>query len=300
MKDNAIFSGIMPAMLTPYDENQKLIRSTVKKVMDYNYAAGVTGFYVCGGAGEGPILRPSLRMEMVEAVMEANAGRGKIIAHVGAPNFLDTIELARHAEACGVDAIASLAPTYQFNYTASELEAYYKALADSVDLPVMVYCTDKIPKDAIVGLMSNLIKVENIIGLKYTLDSYDKMLTLSRLNDGNICVINGPDSTLVCGLLMGARGGIGATYSIIPELYVNIYNKFTSGDIAGAVDLQSVAIKTVATLLAYSRNASIKSMKAVLCYLGFDYGYAAFPAEHYDAAKEAALIDELKQLGVIS
>lgn len=299
MKDKAMFSGIMPAMLTPYDENQKLIRHTVKKIMDLNYAAGVSGFYVCGGAGEGPVLRPSLRMEMIEAVMEANASRGKIIVHVGSPNILDTIELAKHAASCGSHAIASLAPTYQFNYTPAELEAYYRTLAESVDIPVMVYCTDKIPKDAVVGLMSNLIKVDNIIGLKYTMDNYDQMLTLTRLNDGNICVFNGPDSTLVCGLLMGAKGGIGATYSIMPELYVDIYKKFSSGNISGAVETQSLANKAISVLLAYSKTASIKSMKAVLRYLGLDYGDAAFPAEHYDAAKEAALVGELKQLGVI-
>lgn len=300
MKDKSLFSGIMPALLTPYDEHQRLIKPTVQKIMDRCYDAGVTGFYVCGGAGEGPVLRSSLRMEMTEAVLQANAHRGKIIVHVGSPNILDTIELAKHAAASGADAIASLAPTYQFNYTPSELEDYYRTLADSVDLPVMVYGTDKIPKGAIVGLMTNLMEVDNIIGLKYTMDNYADLLTLSRLNDGNICVINGPDSTLVCGLLMGASGGIGATYSIMPNLFVDIYEKFISGDITGAVEVQALANKAIASLLKYSKNASIKSVKAVLRSFGLEYGHAAYPAERYDAETEAALLGELRHLGVIA
>lgn len=84
------------------------------------------------------------------------------------------------------------------------------------------------------GLMEKLIHVPHIIGAKYTMPDYYLMHRLSELNGGDINIINGPDETLLCGLIMGADGGIGTTYNLIPDYYVHIYDAYKAGDIEEA------------------------------------------------------------------
>ena len=299
MKDNVKIRGILPALITPFDDEQHIKKASVKPLIDYGYAAGVNGFYICGGTGEGPVLRPSARMDMLEAVMDADNGRGQIVVHVGAPNALDTLDLARHAEKCGAAAISCLAPFYQYKYTAEELIDYYKRLADSVSTPLIVYAAGSLPASASLAVMKELLAVENVIGIKYSLDDYAAMMELKRLNGGNINVLNGPDDTLLCGLAVGADGGIGATYNIMPERYVQIYNAFMRGDINEARRIQSSCNDVLRALLKYSKNSTIKSLKAVLTMMGFDVGNAGYPAEHYPDDTMAALKDDMISLGIL-
>lgn len=299
MKDNILIKGILPALITPFDDGQMIRKASVKPLLDYGYSAGVDGFYVCGGTGEGPVLRPSARMDMLEAVMDANGGRGKIVVHVGAPNPLDTIDLARHAEKCGADAVSCLAPLYQYKYTADELISYYRRLAGSVSTPLIVYAAGSLPASASLAVMKELLTVDNVIGIKYSLDDYAAMMELKRLNGGNINVLNGPDDTLLCGLSMGADGGIGATYNIMPDRYVGIYRAFIRGDIAEARRIQGTCNDVLRSLLKYSKNSSIKSVKAVLSMMGFDVGHAAYPAEHYSDETMAALKKEMTELDIL-
>ncbi len=99
------FTGIMPAMITPVGADGHILKGTVKALVEAQLAAGVTGFYTTGSTGEGVLLSRQQRREMVEAAVEANAGRGKVIAQVGAISQAESVELAKDAAAIGVDGI---------------------------------------------------------------------------------------------------------------------------------------------------------------------------------------------------
>ena len=92
--ERVLFQGVMPALVTPFTPERKLIPGAVRALMDFELSRGVRGFYINGSTGEGPVLSRSLRMAMTDAAVEAAAGRGVVIDHVGAPDFEDALALA--------------------------------------------------------------------------------------------------------------------------------------------------------------------------------------------------------------
>lgn len=295
--DNIKFKGIMPAMLTPFNADGSIKKETVKNVMDYHYSCGVKGFYVGGSTGEGPSLSLKTRLEMSETVMENNNGRGVIIEHVGAPCYNDAVELVKHADKIGVDAVSSLAPNFYFSFTDDEIVDYYKSIASYTDKPLIVYVTSHIKSD-VVSLAKRLMDISNVIGLKYTLPDYYLMRKLAEINGGNINIINGPDEMLICGLIMGAQGGIGSTYNVMPEWFVGLYSAAAAGDWNSAREIQYKINRVIEVLLKYSENGAIKGVKAAMQLKGFDMGNAVYPSKIYSSAELSALKSELSELGL--
>ncbi len=296
-RSNIIFKGIIPALITPFDSSGKIKADTVRELVDHMYQKGVNGFYVCGTTGEGPVLKKEARMDMLEAVMDNNRRRGKVIAHIAAPCHADTIELARHAEKAGADAVSSLSPNFFFNYTEDEIVCYYKSIADAVEIPLLVYVTPMFGDNTLIGIIDRLIRGKYITGLKFTMKNYFVMRKIKELNGGNINVINGPDEMLICGLSMGADGGIGSTYNVMPELYAGLYKAFTAGDISAAQDFQYRANRVTDVLIKHGDGSALKAIKETLKLMGFDAGKCAEPSKTYTKEEVAALKADLIKAG---
>ena len=297
--NNIMFKGIMPALITPFNENGSVKQKTVQQLTDWHLSAGVQGFYICGTTGEGPVLKAGTRMEMAETMVDHVKDRGVIIDHIGAPNMEEAIELTKHATKIGVDAVASLAPTYFFKYTEDELEHYYKEIAANTDLPVMVYATALMSNINIVSLMEKLMQVPNIIGVKCTIRDYYQMRRIIEVNNGDMNLINGPDETLICGLVMGAHGGIGSTYNLMPEWFSNLYGAYINGDLKTAQECQYKINKVIGVLIKYGVNGVVKSTKAALELKGYDIGNAAAPAISMPEKQKQDMKQELTALGII-
>ncbi len=294
---NIRFTGVMPAMLTPFNDDGSIKKDTVKALMDYHYGCGVKGFYINGSTGEGPSLSLKTRLEMSETVMENNNGRGVIIEHVGAPCYNDAVELVKHADKVGVDAISSLAPNFYFSFTDDEIVDYYRSIASYTDKPLIVYVTAHIKSD-VVKLVNRLMEIPTVIGLKYTLPDYFLMRKLCEVNGGDINIINGPDEMLICGLIMGAQGCIGSTYNVMPEWFVAEYDAAMKGDWETARQIQYKINRVIDVLLRYSENGAIKGVKAAMTCKGFDMGNAVYPSKVYTASELASLKAELSALGI--
>lgn len=296
--DNILFKGTMPALITPFDKNGKILKNTVNQLVDWHLSEGSKGFYICGSTGEGPALQASTRMEMAEAALDAVKGRGVVIDHIGAPNIWDAIALTEHATKIGVSAISSLAPTYSFKYTEDELFNYYKTIADHTTLPVIVYATAAMQVANFPKLMAKLMDIPNVIGVKCTLRDYFVMRKVKEVNGGNINLINGPDETLLCGLVMGADGGIGTTYNVMPGWFARIYDAFTAGDLATAQEYQYKANHVIDALIRFGKNGAINSTKAALNLMGYDAGHAVFPGREFTKDELASFKKELQELGI--
>ncbi len=117
-----LFTGIYSALFSVYDENMNVKKDTVAKMVDYQLAGGVRGFYVGGNTGECTVLPNKTRKQMLDTVTEANEGRGRIMAHIGAGHFDDVMDLLDHANSKKIDAIASLPPSLQGYYGHQESE----------------------------------------------------------------------------------------------------------------------------------------------------------------------------------
>jgi len=296
---NIRFRGVMPALVTPFDANTgNVMEASVRGLMDWHMRAGMTGFYTCGTTGEGPSLQVRTRKQMAEIAVEQARGKAVVINHIGASNMMDALELTHHSNSIGVDAISSLAPTYSFKYTDDELFEYYRVIASETDLPVLVYATAAINVANFPRLMARLMGIPNIIGVKFTIRDYFEMGKTKEVNNGNINIINGPDETLLCGLAMGADGGIGTTYNLMPEWFVALYNAFIAKDLETARTYQYRINRVIEALIKHSANGAIKATKAALALKGFDCGQAVFPAKTYSQTDMSTLKVELEKLGI--
>lgn len=294
-----MFTGILPALVTPLDKKGRVRAETVKKMVNDQLAAGVDGFYVAGGTGEGVLLTVDQREAMAEAAVAANAGRGKVIVHTGSINSEEVMELTRHATKIGADGISSILPSVYFGYSMDETVDFYKRLATNTNLPVLVYANHTGNNIDINKMVDRLMAVENIVGAKDTRNHYFLMWQLKRLNGGNINVINGPDESLLCGLTMGADGGIGCNYNLMPELFVALYRKFRENDLAGARAVQDRINRVISVTVGWSAGNIIRPVKASLRLSGYDVGSAVYPAGDYPAEELKAFKRAMEEAGYV-
>ena len=290
MKKN--FVGIMPAIFSVYDENLNVIKPTVRKMVDYQLENGCTGFYVGGNTGECTVLPAKTRKQMLEAVIEANAGRGKIMAHIGAGHFDETMDLLAHANSLeGVDAVASLPPSLTGYYKMPNTVDYYRTLAEKSKTPVFAYITGVLngsPLD-----FANLVaSIPNVAGIKLTIPDY---FTFGRVCAAHpeMNILNGPDETMVCGLSMGADGAIGTTYNFVPKLAVGIYEAFKAGKMDEAREKQ----QKLQSIIGAALGNGISYWKAIMTIMGYDMGATVFPGKNPTAAEVAELEAKLKTIG---
>ncbi|MBQ6474491.1 MAG: dihydrodipicolinate synthase family protein [Victivallales bacterium] len=280
MDDNQIFKGVFSALVTPLDKAGNLNCAAVADLIEYQLAAGLHGFYLCGGTGEGPALSPDIRRKMVECAIQANRGRGKIIVQVGGSVRADeAFALAEHAAQCGADGLSSVPPSLYYQYSEDDTVGYYQELARRTPLPILVYRTASFAGATMMSLMSRLLQAPNIIGLKYTGVNYYELWKLTTVNGGNINVVNGADETLLCGLVSGAQAGIGALYNVIPGEFAGLYRAFQAGDVENARRHQRNICASVATLGRFVRSEGIiPPLKALMESRGLPAGHPVYPA----------------------
>ncbi len=291
------FTGIMPAMLTPLDANGKVIKSAVKDMADYMIAAGVDGFYTVGGTGEGVMINLEQRKAMAEAAIEAVAGRAKVIVHTGAVNSLEVLDFTRFATAAGADGISSVPPSIYFKSSFDQTVRFYTDMANNTNLPILIYANQTGAGMDMSKLLTELLKVDNICGAKDTRANYYAMWQLKQINNGDINVINGPDESLLCGLCMGADGGIGGTYAAMPELFVALYKAFKAGELDKARELQNRINRIIKVLLQFATGSVIPAMKELLKLKGIDAGAPTYPAVDFSEDRKKAFIDALNEAG---
>ena len=271
--DNIKFKGIYSATFSIYDKQMNVIKPSVEKLVDYNLKNGVKGFYVGGNTGECTVLPNKTRMQMLETVKEASKG-AEIIAHIGAGHLDDTLALLDHANSLGVDATASLPPSLTSYYKPDEIIEYYRILAKKSKSPVLAYVTPVLTCDPI-WFAEQIMGIDNVIGVKLTIPNYCLFEKMKLVNGGNINLLNGPDESMLAGLVMGADGAIGTTYNLIPKIACSIYDNFTSGNISKALEYQHKLNRVVDLLT----NGNLAKWKVPLILLGIDIGYTVAPSK---------------------
>ncbi len=286
------FLGVMPAIFSVYDENLNVIKPTVKKMVDYQLANGCTGFYVGGNTGECTVLPAKTRKQMLETVIEANEGRGKVMAHIGAGHFDETMDLLEHANSIeGVDAVASLPPSLTSYYKMPDTVRYYRTLAEKSKAPVFAYITGVL-NGSPVDFASEIASIPNVYGIKLTIPDY---FTFGRVCAAHpeMNILNGPDETMICGLSVGADGAIGTTYNFVPRLAVGIYDAFSAGRMDEAREKQH----KLQSIIAAAIGNGISYWKAIMTIMGYDMGITVYPGANPTAEQVRELEGKLKAMG---
>jgi N-acetylneuraminate lyase len=276
------FHGILPAAVTPVGDDGRLKTDSFERLLGRFAKTGCHGVYVCGQTGEGLQLAPDVRERAVEvAVANMPAGRS-VIAHVGASNTADAVRLARHASRAGAHAISSLPPGSSYSFP--EVRGYYEALAAASSVPVLVYYFPEFSAAIrTADQVFELCSIPNVIGLKFT--AFD-LYRLSVIQRAGYTIFNGHDEVLAAGLLMGAHGGIGSFYNLVPELFLAVYAQAQAGQWAEARATQDRINDLIRAVLAFPIHAAIKQL---LTWSGIDCGVPVPPREPLRAEEETAL-----------
>ena len=215
---NEKFKGIFPALLTPFDGQDRVDTEVLGRLVDYNLQKGVDGFYVAGSTAEVFLLDAKERLAVMEAVSSRAGGKCTLIAHMGCISTKQAIEYAREAKEMGYDAISSVAPFY-YKFSFEEIRRYYFDIVDAVDLPMLIY---NFPAFSGVNLTTDNIREfladDRFLGVKHTSSDF---YALEQFKAGfpDKIVYNGYDEMFLAGLSMGADGGIGSTFNFMAEIY---------------------------------------------------------------------------------
>lgn len=276
------FQGILPALVTPLDDAGQFVPAVMEKLLERVYGAGVDGVYVCGSTGEG-LLLPVEQRKLVLEVVQRNTPRGKqVIVHTGAHRGPDAVELTRHASALGVAAVSSLPPLGSYSF--AEVRNYYARLAAATDVPLLVYFFPGFTN--VIGGISevlDLCTLPNVVGLKYT---DHNLYRLSEIARSGAVIYNGFDEVLAAGLLMGACGGIGTFYNLVPELFLSVYRSARAGQWEEARATQA-RINELITLSV--RFSVLPAVKTILRWSGIDCGQCIEPRGSLSAEQEQEL-----------
>lgn len=290
-----MYTGIIPALLTPFSADGQVNRQMLAGLVDYFILQGVAGLYICGSTGEGLLMTEEERETVAEVVVTACAGRVPVIVHVGAPATFMAERLVAHAAQVGADAIASIPPLY-YVVGRKEIGAYYRRLKKAApSLPLYFYNIPGLLNISLdTDMAHSLYEEGSIQGMKYT---HNDILTFRGIVEacGNgFNILSGPDEHLLNFLVMGAHGGIGTTYNCMPKVYVDLYRAWVSGEIALAQELQYLANRIISVLAGYNM---IPAVKAVMQMKGKDCGDPRGPFLPLTESQKNQLKAELDKIG---
>ncbi|CJP13142.1 N-acetylneuraminate lyase [Streptococcus pneumoniae] len=239
MSDLKKYEGVIPAFYACYDDQGEVSPERTRALVQYFIDKGVQGLYVNGSSGECIYQSVEDRKLILEEVMAVAKGKLTIIAHVACNNTKDSMELARHAESLGVDAIATIPPIY-FRLPEYSVAKYWNDISSAA--PNTDYVIYNIPQLAGVALTPSLytemLKNPRVIGVKNSSMPVQDIQTFVSLGGEDHIVFNGPDEQFLGGRLMGARAGIGGTYGAMPELFLKLNQLIADKDLETARELQ--------------------------------------------------------------
>lgn len=239
MRELDKYKGVIPAFYACYDENGEISPERVRLLTEFYIKKGVKGVYVNGSSGECIYQSVEDRKIVLENVMAVGKGKLTVIAHVACNNTKDSIELAKHAEDLDVDAIAAIPPIY-FKLPEYAIAAYWNDISNAA--PNTDFIIYNIPQLAGVPLTQELYsemrKNPRVIGVKNSSMAVQDIQIFCAAGGDDYIVFNGPDEQFISGRAIGAAGGIGGTYGVMPELFLKLNDLIIENKIEEARKLQ--------------------------------------------------------------
>ena len=258
------YKGVIPAFYACYDEEGDISPERVQALTRYFVEKGVKGVYVNGSSGECIYQSVEDKKIILENVMKAAEGKLTVIAHVACNNTKDSMELARHAESLGVDAIAAIPPIY-FHLPEYAIAQYWNDISSAA--PNTDFVIYNIPQLAGVALTMNLFaemrKNPRVIGVKNSSMPVQDIQMFKAAAGEDYIIFNGPDEQFMSGRVIGAEGAIGGTYGVMPELYLKLDEYVKAGEMDKARELQ-YAVNDVIYKLCSAHGNMYAVIKAVL------------------------------------
>ena len=294
MKEYKI-SGVIPPVLTPFDENGEPDLDAYGRLLDF-LLEHVHGLYPLGTYGSGPLMPKEMRIELADFVVKKVDGRVPVIMHIGCADTNTAVELAQAAQKSGADAVASIVPFY-YGYDERCLTEHFTRLLESVEIPFYVYNNPGMGNNTITPRILTTLAQKGLKGIK---DSSFDILTfyafMRAIEKKDFDFIIGTEALLVPAVVAGANGCVSGVANTFPELMVDLWNAAVAGEMVKAMQLQQ-QVNRIREIMHLSN--SVISMHAMLQARGIDGGLPRRPLLPADDGLVVKIKAELKALELI-
>ena len=237
MDRRAKFHGSMPALVTPFKDG-KFDETAFRSLVDWQIQSGSHGLVPVGTTGESPTLSHAEHRHVVNVCIDEARGRVPVIAGAGSNNTFEAIELARHAEKDGADAVLVVTPYYN-KPTQEGLYQHFKAINDAIGIPIVIY---NIPGRSVVDMsidtMKRLYELDNIVGVKDATGDLARVSKQRHAMGPDFIQLSGEDMTALAYMAAGGHGCISVTANVAPKLCADLMEAALEGDFSAALAIQ--------------------------------------------------------------
>ena len=270
---NKLFTGVATALATPFID-EKINFKVFEEFIELQINSGINALVVCGTTGEASTMSQNEKIDLIKCAISVTNKRVPIIVGTGSNNTSIAIEMSKLAEKLGADGLLIVTPYYN-KTTQNGLIEHYKFIANSVDLPIILY---NVPSRTGMSISPEtcleLSKIENIVGIKEASGNISKVAQISALCGDNLPIYSGNDDQILPILSLGGQGVISVLSNINPSLALNITNSFFSGNINDAKNYQIKALPIINALFDETNPIPVKE---ALNLLGFNFGAPRLP-----------------------
>ncbi|MGI4939171.1 MAG: 4-hydroxy-tetrahydrodipicolinate synthase [Janthinobacterium lividum] len=259
-----MFKGSFVALITPMQPDGAVDLDAFAKFVEWQIGQGTHGIVPVGTTGESPTLSHDEHRQVVEAAVKVAAGRVKVIAGAGSNSTAEAVELTRHAKQAGADAALVVTPYYN-KPTQEGMVLHYSAIADAVDLPIVIY---NIPGRSVVDMtpetMGRLAKHRNIVGVKDSTANLARPLHTRRTCGKDFVQMSGEDHTALSFLAAGGHGCISVSANVAPRLCSEMHRAWQDGMTDRAIAIQDRLLALHDAMFVESNPGPVKYAASLL------------------------------------
>lgn len=287
-----LFTGCGTAIATPFNENGVNLEE-FKKLIEFQITEGADAIIVCGTTGEASTMTEEEKIATIECAVKTSNGRIPIIAGTGGNNTLQAIKMSKIAEGLGVDGLLVVTPYYN-KTTQAGLVEHYKAIANEVSLPIILY---NVPGRTGLNILPTtcleLSKIENIVAIKEASGNISQVAEIANLCGDNLTIYSGNDDQILPVLSLGGKGVISVLSNIEPKLTHNMVKFFIDGKIDEAIKLQ---LKSIPLIKALFSEVNPIPVKEALNIIGYNYGIPRLPLVKMSETASKKLEEEIHKI----
>ncbi len=288
------FAGLTVAMVTPFRDGG-VDEPALRKLVDFHVESGTDCVCPCGTTGESPTLSHDEHDRVVAIVCEQARGRIKVMAGTGSNSTKEAVRLTKAAKQAGADAALIVAPYYN-KPTAEGFYQHYRAIAEAVDLPIVVYnIPGRTAKNIEPETIARIGELKPVVAVKESTGSMDQasqILALSQLT-----VLSGDDSLTLPLLSLGGQGVVSVVGNVVPQDVKSMLAAWEKGDVAGAQKWHHKLFPLCRDMLGLSTNPI--PVKAAMAMVGRDAGDVRLPMTPLDDKQVESLKKTLRTYGLL-
>jgi len=293
----AIYEGAGVALITPFKENRDVNYEKLEELVEEQIALGTDSIIACGTTGEASTMTHEEHLDVIKFVCQVTKKRIPVIAGTGSNCTETAVYLSEEAEKHGADGLLLVSPYYN-KATQNGLKAHFKAVADKVRIPILLY---NIPARTGVTIAAETIAdlclhVPNIVGVKEASGNFSAIADLMNLTDGRVDLYSGNDDQIVPMLSLGGKGVISVLSNIAPSQTHEICESYFKGDVKQSAALQLAAIPLINALFCEVNPIPVK---AALNLMGKAAGPMRLPLTEMEPKNQERLRQAMKEYGIL-